>query len=243
MFSSSRIAAAAMALLLCSGVSSAQGVTLEFSQGTVNLSVQNATARAVLAEWARLGGTTIVGADRMVGAPITLELSGVTERQALDIILRDVSGYMLAARQNAATGVSRIDRILVMPTTAPPRPAPAATFSASPPPFAPRNAFDADAAEDEAVRREELIQRQREAAEAARRLTEQIRAGVVTSGGTVRPSTPPPPFSAEPADRETPQPGPMPGNPFMPTPGSPTPGTIAPVPQQQQAPNAPRPVQ
>ena len=233
-----------MALLLCSGASSAQGVKLEFSQGTVNLSVQNATARAVLAEWARLGGTTIVGADRMIGAPITLELSGVTERQALDIILRDVSGYMLAARQNAAGGASRIDRILVMPTTAPPRPAPAATFSAAPAaPFAaPGNTFDQGGAEDEAARREELIQRQREAAEAARRLSEQIRTGVVTSGGTVRPSTPPP-FTAQPAGRETTTPGSVPSNPFMPSPGSPTPGTIAPVPQQQQPPNSPRPVQ
>jgi hypothetical protein len=242
--SSSRIAAAAIAGLLVSSGAWAQSVTLEFSEGQVNLSARNATPRAILAEWARLGGTTIVGADRMVGGPITLELSGVTERQALDILLRDVPGYMLAARRDVSAGVSRFDRILVMPTTATPGPAPPATFSSAPPPFAPGNALDQDAAADEAARREELLQRQREAAEAARRLADQIRNGVVTSGGTVRPSTPPPFSAAEPAARETPPPGPTPGNPFMPTPGSPTPGTIAPVPQQQQqSPNPPRPVQ
>ena len=242
MHSSSRILAAAVTGLLVSSVASAQGVKLEFSEGKVNLSARDATARAILTEWARLGGTTIVGTDRMIGGPVTLELSGVTERQALEIILRDVAGYMIAARQDAAAGVSRFDRILVMPTTAAPQPAPAATFSSAPAPFAPGNAFDQDNAQDETARREELLQRQREAAEAARRLTEQIRNGVVTPGGTVRPSTPSPFSAAEPAGRETPAPGPPPGNPFMPTPGSPTPGTIAPVPQQQ-SPNAPRPVQ
>ena len=120
MRSSSRITIAAIALLLVNGVASAQGVKLEFAEGKVNLSAQNATARAILAEWARLGGTTIVGADRMIGGPISLELSGVTEREALDIILRDVSGYMLAARQTSVAGASRFDRILVMPTTAQP---------------------------------------------------------------------------------------------------------------------------
>jgi hypothetical protein len=229
-------AAFAVVLLLAPGSTSAQGVKLQFANGMVNLSAQNATARAVLAEWARLGGTTIVGGERMTGGPLTIELAGVTERQALEILLRDVPGYMVAARQDVTTGASRFDRIMVVPTTA--APTPAATFTSAPPAFAPNNAArdrDDDFEELEEVRRQELAQRAREAAE-ARRIAEQNRViGVVTPAVTARPGIPSR-FSeaeAEAARPGTPPPGPTPGNPFAPTPGSPTPGTIAPVPQQK----------
>jgi hypothetical protein len=70
-----------------------ESVELEFSAGRVNLTAQNASARTILAEWARLGGATIVNGDNMVSPPLTLELVGVPEQQALDIILRDAAGY------------------------------------------------------------------------------------------------------------------------------------------------------
>jgi hypothetical protein len=103
-----------------------QLVRLEFNDGTVTLSARDAPLRAILAEWARLGGATVVNGDRVVGQPVTLELTAVPERQALDVLLRSVSGYMIAPRRAGSSGASMFDRILILPTSTPPtNPAPA----------------------------------------------------------------------------------------------------------------------
>ena len=129
-------------VLLAAAVPAAaqQAVTLQFQGGLVTLRAQNAPVRTILAEWARLGGTTIVNGDRVVGPPVTLELTGVPERQALDIVLRNVAGYMLAPRRAGASGSSAFDRVMILPTSAAPRnppPAPAAA-AAGPRPVLPR---------------------------------------------------------------------------------------------------------
>jgi hypothetical protein len=96
----------------------AQSITLEIKDGRVNLDATNAPARAILAEWARVGGTKVVGAEKISGGPLTLKLVDTPERQALDIILRSVAGYMAAPRMASATpGASAYDRILILPTT------------------------------------------------------------------------------------------------------------------------------
>ncbi|MBI2827856.1 MAG: hypothetical protein HYX77_01125 [Acidobacteria bacterium] len=116
-----------------------QSVMLQFNDGQVTLSAQNAPVRAILAEWARLGGSTIVNGDRVAGPPVTLELAGVPERQALDIVLRSVAGYMLAPRRAGSRGVSTYDRILILPTSVAPRnPSPPAVASGVPRPVLPR---------------------------------------------------------------------------------------------------------
>jgi len=103
-----------------------QSVSLEFNEGKVTLSARDAPLRAILSEWARLGGATVVNGDRVVGQPVTLELTAVPERQALDVLLRGVSGYMIAPRRAGSSGVSVFDRILILPTSTPPvNPAPA----------------------------------------------------------------------------------------------------------------------
>src|SRR5687768_2788930 len=98
----------------------AQAVTLRFHDGLVTLRAQNAPLRAILAEWARLGGTTVVNAERVAGGPLTLELNGVPEAQALGILLRNVSGYMAATRAAGTPGASLYDRILILPTSSAP---------------------------------------------------------------------------------------------------------------------------
>ena len=67
---------------------------------------------------------------RVAGAPVTLELTDVPERQALDIVLRSVAGYMLAPRRAGSPGASTFDRIMILPDERravrrrrPPRPA------------------------------------------------------------------------------------------------------------------------
>jgi hypothetical protein len=98
-----------------------QPLSLQIAGGRVTLHAQNVPVRTILAEWARLGGATVINGDRVAGAPLTLDLEGVPERQALDIILRGVSGYMLAARDPGGAGASMFDRIMILPTSAAPR--------------------------------------------------------------------------------------------------------------------------
>src|SRR3954452_10244553 len=111
----------------------AADVRLTISNGHVSLVAKDATARQILAEWARIGQTKIVNGERVPGGPMTLELANVSEEQALEVILRGASGYLAAPRPTNVANASRFDRILVMPTsTAAPRaaaaPAPAAGF-------------------------------------------------------------------------------------------------------------------
>jgi hypothetical protein len=108
----------ALVLLLAPQAQAQQPMKLEIRDGRVSLDAQNVPVRQILAEWARIGGTKIVNGDKVVGAPVTLHFDGVPERQALDIILRTVSGYMLAAREAGSVGVSAFDRILILPTSA-----------------------------------------------------------------------------------------------------------------------------
>ena len=224
----------AMLVFAVAGSATAQTVRLEFVGGRVNLSAQNAPVRVVLAEWARLGGTRIVNADRVPGPPLTLELTGVPERQALDILLRSVAGYIVGARQVPGTGASAFDRVMILPTSATPRPTTTATFAQPQPQFPqPPQRADDDAAQDDPTE-----------------VPVQVGVGrprVVTTGqpngvggpGVVRPL--PQPFvvadqpAPQPPVQQTPQTQ-MPSNPFAPTPGSARPGEISPVPQPQNRP-------
>lgn len=122
-----RVFTAAVLFSVLAAPAGAQSVKLQFNSGQVSLSAQNAPVRAILQEWARLGGATIVNGDRVAGPPVTLELTGVPERQALDIVLRSVAGYIVAPRRAGSEGVSAFDRIMILPTSVAPRaPAPAA---------------------------------------------------------------------------------------------------------------------
>ena len=121
-----RILALALMLIgFAAVVRAQQPLRLQIAGGLVTLHAQSVPVRTILAEWARLGGATVINGDRVAGAPVTLELEGVPERLALDIVLRGVSGYMLAAREPGAAGASMFDRIMILPTSAPPRIPPA----------------------------------------------------------------------------------------------------------------------
>ena len=125
---SSRLLALAALIALCAVPARAQqGVALRFQDGRVTLRADNAPVRTILAEWARLGGATIVNGERVVGPPVTIELTDVPERQALDVVLRNVAGYLLAPRRAGSQAASTFDRILILPTSVAPRnPPPAA---------------------------------------------------------------------------------------------------------------------
>lgn len=137
-------------LLAVSSVSA--DVHLTMADGRVSLVAKDATVRQILAEWARVGQTKIVNMERVPGGPMTLELSNVPEAQALEVLLRSLSGYITAPRPVDAANLSRFDRIILMPTLASARPA-----TSSPPPpvfqqnpqFPPPQAVADDDSDDE----------------------------------------------------------------------------------------------
>ena len=117
---------------LCVGRADAQQLSLAILDGRVTLDARDVPLRQILTEWARVGGVQIVNGETITGAPVSLRLADTPERQALDILLRDASGYLLAARQAGATGLSTFDRILILPTSVAPR-APAPVRASNPP--------------------------------------------------------------------------------------------------------------
>lgn len=196
-------------------------VVVTLADGHATVSAKNATIREILAEWARVGQTRIINAERVGGAPLTIELTNLPELQALEIILRTVSGYVAAPRAELVPNAAQYDRIYLLatstPAAAPPRPAAAATAPPAfqPPPAAP----DDQAVEDENGR----------------------------PGGQPRPAPPlrGPAFNQFPPQRPAqPQPEQPAGPASYPAPTSPvgvaTPGMPVPVPQQ---PGQPQPGQ
>jgi hypothetical protein len=92
-------------------------LTLSFNDGRVTLKATDVPVRQVLAEWARLGKTRIVGLEKVTGPPVTLQLDNVPEKKALEILLRSVAGYAVASRQVALAGASQFDRVALLPTS------------------------------------------------------------------------------------------------------------------------------
>jgi hypothetical protein len=107
------LAASALALVTATPVHAQ--VQLTMKDGRVTLVAKDVTVRQILAEWARVGETRIVNGERVSGGPVSLELIDVPEKQALDVVLRTISGYLAAARQAPSPTTSRYDRILVLP--------------------------------------------------------------------------------------------------------------------------------
>lgn len=146
------IPAAAIAVLLLSPAAARAEVRLTIAGGRVSLSASNATVGQILAEWARVGQTRIVNADRLPAAPVTIELADVPEAQALDVVLRTVSGYLAAPRATDVPTASHFDRIYLLPTSvaaaarATPAPAQGQPPAFQPPPAAPDDQDTADEA-------------------------------------------------------------------------------------------------
>lgn len=100
---------------------------LTIGDGRVTLLADNVPIRTILQEWARQGQSRIVNADKVTGAPVTLRLIDVPEEQALDIVLRSVSGYLAAPRSTPVANASRFDRIMILASSRP-------TMTGPPPP-------------------------------------------------------------------------------------------------------------
>jgi hypothetical protein len=112
-------------------------VKVTIADGRVTLTAKDATIRQILVEWARVGQTRIVNVERVSGSPVSIELTDVPEAQALDVVLRSVSGYLAAPRSVVLPNASRYDRIYLLPTSSGTPVRAGAPASAAAPAFAP----------------------------------------------------------------------------------------------------------
>jgi hypothetical protein len=130
-------------------------VQVAIRDGVVTIVAKDATLRQILTEWSRVGQVKVVNIERLGGAPMTLQLTNMPEQDALDVLLRSVSGYMVAPRAVRAPNLSRYDRVLVMPNSSAPRVAAAPGPQASPfaPPAPPPGvSLETEAAEEQQPR-------------------------------------------------------------------------------------------
>ena len=132
------ICALTASFALLAGSAAAQSpVSIQFQNGFVTVTARNAPLRTILQEWARVGRTNIINAERVTGGPMTIELVNVPEQQALATLLRGITGYVVGARQVASTGPSSFDRIMLLPSTVAAvanRPSNPTPVAAAPPP-------------------------------------------------------------------------------------------------------------
>src|SRR5688572_5920359 len=92
-------------------------VQIAFDQGRVTLAAHDALVSDVLAEWARVGGTVITGADRLPPGRITLNLVAADEWSAIEAVIGSANGILVAGRTTVPAGNSRLARVVI---TAPP---------------------------------------------------------------------------------------------------------------------------
>jgi hypothetical protein len=138
--------AVAFAFLLVAASTASAQAQLSIRGGSVTLVATNVTVRQILTEWARVGKTSIINVERIPGGPVTLQLTNVPESEALDILLRSVTGYMAVLRPVPLADLSQYDRILVLPTAAVAR-VPSAAAEPTPilhQPKGPRQPFSGD---------------------------------------------------------------------------------------------------
>lgn len=225
----SRAVLVAFSLLIGAGSAAAQQpLRLEIRAGLVNLHAQNVPLRQILTEWARVGGTRFVNIERVTGAPVTLDLTGVSERQALDTLLRNVAGYLLGSRQPSGPGASAFDRVVILASSTAPRVAPTPQgFANGPATRVPQPQFDpADPEENPSGD-----------------VAPQPVRSPVFPAGVPRPGVP----NTEPTQPDPPDQGDTPGvviispsNPFGVPTGSGAPGSVTPVQPPPVNPNQPR---
>src|SRR5262249_41195887 len=92
-------------------------LVLRFHVGRVTLHAFDVPLRDILTEWARLGQANIVNGDRLDDKRLTLEFNNAPEKDVLDVLLNDATGYIAAPRHRnivVQDAVASFDRILIL---------------------------------------------------------------------------------------------------------------------------------
>jgi len=113
----SAVSLATILALAVPGLASAGDLRLTFLNGRVTLVAQDVPLRKILAEWERVGGTSVVNRDAAPGVSVTLDLADVPETRALAILLQQAAGYFASERSDPEGRSSRFTRIVIMPGT------------------------------------------------------------------------------------------------------------------------------
>ncbi len=110
---------AVTALAAADATAQIPGLTLEIANGRVTLDARDVPVNRILEQWARVRQVTIVNGEALAGTRVTLRLESVPEREALAVLLRSASGYILGRRAGASAGSTEIDRIFIVRPSAP----------------------------------------------------------------------------------------------------------------------------
>jgi hypothetical protein len=105
---------------LMTGIAStgtAGDLKLTLGNGRATLIAEDAPVGQILAEWARIGSTTIVNAEKLAGPTLTLQLVDQPEGDVLELLLRSASGYIASRREVSMAGASIFDRVMILPTS------------------------------------------------------------------------------------------------------------------------------
>lgn len=111
-----RTVVVAAALLTCAipmRAQSARKLDISFNAGRVTILAENVTLAEILAEWSRKGGSKIVNAEQLRGAPVMLtEFKDQPEAHVLRTLLREAPGYGAAMRA-ATPGASTVQTVFI----------------------------------------------------------------------------------------------------------------------------------
>ena len=106
--------------LLAAGDAAAQKLALRIEQGLVTLDAENVPVDEILARWIQATGLSVVSkSGQGSDVPVSLHLAGVPERDALKMVLRDLSGYIMGEHVDQGTGVVKVDRLVILTESAP----------------------------------------------------------------------------------------------------------------------------
>jgi hypothetical protein len=239
------LAAVALSIGLATTASAAPGVTLTMKDGRVWLVARDATVGQILDEWSRVGGTRVVNADRVPGR-VTIELDGVAESQALDLLLRSAGGFVAKARPLAGAGAqSQFESVFIVAVSQPPAPRPAAA-AAEPAYPAPQQPAVAVAPGVQRLIGPDgrPVPDDQEDAAARQQLRQVSPAGSMPPGFSAPPQTAPvQPAAVAPAQQPGQQTAPAPATSQTPgmSGGVPVPGMIVPAPASTTTPGSQRP--
>jgi hypothetical protein len=107
------IALLIVGLACTAAAGAAPSVELTLKEGRVWLVARDATVGQIFSEWARVGNLQIVNAEKVPGL-VTLELSGVPERQAVELLLRPAAGFVATRRGVPDAARSEFESIFIM---------------------------------------------------------------------------------------------------------------------------------
>jgi len=89
-----------------------------FQNHRMTLIARDMSVSRILDRWSQIGGTVVVNGAAVQGGPVSLQLNDVPEREALEILLRSVDGYIVAEREDGSSGASSISKILILKKSA-----------------------------------------------------------------------------------------------------------------------------